>query len=248
MRWPYPRVIAHRGGGSLAPENTLAAIRKGRSLGFAAVEFDVTLASDGVPVLIHDEMLERTTTGNGAVAHMDSASLARLDAGRWFAPEFAGELIPRYADAAALCIDLGVWANVEVKPAAGAERATGQAVASMSACIWHGAPLAPLLSSFSAESLASVRDTAPSLARGLLVGAIPSGWLAQLEQLGCISLHCDHRHLTQELAQSVRDAGYALLCYTVNDPDSARRLFAWGVDAIVTDRLDLIGPGFFEQG
>ena len=247
MRWPYPRVIAHRGGGSLAPENTLGAIRKGHLLGFAAVEFDVMLASDGVAVVIHDETLERTTSGSGPVSSRDSSSLAKLDAGRWFAPEFEGETVPRYADAAALCLELGIWANVEIKPSAGAELATGLAVATMSSRLWRAAPLAPLLSSFSADALDSARMAAPALARGLLVEAIPSGWPTLLEQLGCVSLHCDHRRLTRPQAQSVREAGYALLCYTVNDPETARTLFAWGVDAIVTDRLDLIGPDSCEQ-
>ena len=64
--WPHPRIIAHRGGGALAPENTLAGLRRARSLGFSAVEFDVMLAGDGVPVLMHDETLERTTDGRGA--------------------------------------------------------------------------------------------------------------------------------------------------------------------------------------
>lgn len=246
MGWPYPRVIAHRGGGTLAPENTLAAIRKGCLLRFAAVEFDVMLASDGVPVLIHDDTLERTTSGSGPVVNMASTSLAQLDAGRWFAPEFAGESVPLYAEAAALCIELGLWANVEIKPSASAERATGHAVAKMSAHLWHNAPLGPLLSSFSPDALDSAREAAPSLARGLLVKAIPSDWHSLLEQLGCASLHCDHRRLDRALAQSVHEAGYALLCYTVNDPETARELFAWGVDAIVTDRLDLIGPGFCE--
>jgi len=80
--WPYPRVLAHRGGGALAPENTLAAIRTGRSRGFVGVEFDVMLCADDEPVLMHDLTLQRTTDGAGPVAQRSWAELARLDAGR----------------------------------------------------------------------------------------------------------------------------------------------------------------------
>ena len=88
----------------------------------------------------------------------------------------------------------------------------------------------------------SNRAAAPGLARGLLVEAIPDDWRDAVARLGCVSLHCSFRHLTMAQARSVKDAGYALLCYTVNDPATVRDLFAWGVDAVVTDRLDLVLP------
>ena len=77
----YPRIIAHRCGGALAPENTLAGLRVAARLGCRGVEFDAMLAADGVPVLIHDETLERTTSGLGRVTDSESAQLIRLDAG-----------------------------------------------------------------------------------------------------------------------------------------------------------------------
>ena len=242
-RWPYPRVIAHRGGGSLAPENTLAAIRKGKALGFGGVEFDVMLAAGAIPVLIHDETLERTTSGRGAVAQTPLVELEALDAGSWFSAAFSGEPVPSYADAVRLCLDLGIWANVEIKPAAGAERETGRIVAAMSAELWQGTRALPLLSSFSVAALEAARTAAPQFARGLLVGPVESGWLQTVGQLGCLSLHCDHSRLTAGQVSEVRSAGHALCCYTVNDPGRARELFSWGVDAIFTDRLDLIEAG-----
>ncbi len=244
-RWPYPRVIAHRGGGAHAPENTLAAIRKGKSLGFSGVEFDVMLAADLVPVLIHDETLERTAGVAGTVAQTPSDRLAALDAGSWFGAGFAGEPIPRYADAVRLCRELSLWANVEIKPAPGFERDTGRIVAASSAALWRGASIGPLLSSFSVAALEAALEAAPRLARGLLVERVAPGWRETAERLGCVSLHCDQRHLTRELAAEVLAAGRALLCYTVNDPARARELFAWGVDAIVTDRLDVVSPAEF---
>ncbi len=237
MSWPYPRIVAHRGGGSLAPENTLGAIRTGAARGFRGVEFDVMLAGDATPVLIHDETLERTTGAKGVVASMSYQDISRLDAGN-------GERIPRFAEAGELCRSLGVWANVEIKPASGHEHATGEAVARMARELWRGAALQPVLSSFSVAALEAARKAAPGAALGLLVDGIPEGWQATAERLKCVSLHCNQKKLTQAQAQGVARAGYGLLCWTVNEPDAARRLFGWGVDCLVTDALDVIRPDF----
>jgi glycerophosphoryl diester phosphodiesterase len=237
MNWPYPRIVAHRGGGALAPENTLGAIRRGASLGFKGVEFDVMLAGDGTPVLIHDETLERTTNGRGSVPSMSYDELARFDAGQ-------GERIPRYEDAVRLCRELGLWANVEIKPAKGYERATGEAVARMTREHWLGAPLAPVLSSFSAEALAGARSVAPRVPRGYLVDRIPADWRDTMKRLGCAALHCNYESLTERLAGEIHGAGYAILLWTVNEPEIARQMLALGADCLVTDALDRIGPAF----
>ena len=245
-RWPWPRVIAHRGGGHFAPENTLAALRKGHALGFRGVEFDVMLSADAVPVLIHDETLERTTSGHGNVADTAAAVLTTLDAGAWFDARYGGEPVPQFADAACLCLSLGLWANIEIKPAEGHEAATGRIVAMMAAEIWKdSAPgLVPLLSSFSEAALAAARIAAPQLPRGLLLDAVPGDWHARMTALDCASLHCNQARLDERGAREIVDAGYGLATWTVNDPVAARRLFAWGVDAMFTDRLDVIGPDF----
>ena len=231
MRSPYPRIVAHRGGGSLAPENTLAAIRLAASLGFRGVEFDVMLAGDGTPVLIHDETLERTTGVKGEVALTPYQELEKLD-------------IPRFRDAARLCRELGVWANVEIKPAQGHQRAAGEAVARMASELWRGAALQPVLSSFSTVALEAARAAAPDLPCGLLVDKVPPDWLRQLRALDCVALHCNQKHLGEHGARAIKQAGYGLLCWTVNDPVAARRLLSWGADCLVTDALKLIGPGF----
>ena len=231
VSWPYPRIVAHRGGGALAPENTLGAIRTGAGLGFRGVEFDVMLAGDATPVLIHDETTERTTGVKGRVADLAFSSLQKLG-------------IPSFDEAAGLCRSLGVWANVEIKPAAGHEAATGEAVAKFAAALWHGAELQPVLSSFSLAALESARAATPQAALGLLVDAVPGDWRLTAQRLGCVSVHCNQAKLTQAQAREVRAAGYGLLCWTVNDPQDARRLLGWGVDCLVTDALERIGPDF----
>jgi glycerophosphoryl diester phosphodiesterase len=237
VAWPYPRIVAHRGGGSLAPENTLAAIRMGASLGFRAVEFDVMLAGDGTPVLIHDETTERTTGVKGEVALLPYSRLMTLDAGK-------GEKIPRFQDAAELCRQLGLWANVEIKPAQGHERVTGETVARMARGLWRGADLPPVLSSFSTVALEAALGAAPELPRGYLVDDVPPDWQSSAEALRCVAMHCNHRKLTQYKAETIRSAGYALLCWTVNDAESARRVVEWGADCLVTDALRVIEPDF----
>lgn len=242
--WPYPRIVAHRGGGLLAPENTLAGIRLARNLGFGGVEFDVKLTADGVPVLMHDDTLERTTDGSGAVAGIGYAEIAALDAGSWFGNEFNREPVPSFAAASALCREAGVWANIEIKPSPGQERATGTAVARMTKLLWSGSQPRPLLSSFSALALEAAAVESPELPRALLVVEPPTNWLAQVDRLQCVALHVSHRHLDPVLVKAVHNSGRGVLTYTVNDSETALNLLEWGVDALVTDQLDAITPNF----
>lgn len=234
----YPRIIAHRCGGALTPENTLTGLRLAERLGCGGVEFDAMLAADGVPVLIHDETLERTTSGLGRVAETDSARLVRLDAGSRHHAAFAAEPVPTLDEALRLCAALDLWANVEIKPSAGHETATGRAVARHVAA----ASGRLVLSSFSAEALHAAAAEAPQLPRALLVGAIPADWRERVAGLGAMALHCSARALTAEMAKAVRAAGFPLACYTVNRRDDAERLFALGVSAVFTDRPDLWAP------
>jgi glycerophosphoryl diester phosphodiesterase len=232
MGVPLPRWFAHRGGGSLAPENTLAGIRLAARLGYRAVEFDVMLSGDGTPVLIHDETLERTTDGAGRVCATPDAVLFALDAG-------GGERIPRFVEAAALCRELGLLANVEIKPATGYERQTAEMVARMTAELWRGAAVQPLLSSFCLEALAIARDLAPEIRRGLLYEDVPPGWQADFDRLRGFSLHCDAGRLPDDVLREAQVRQVPVLCYTVNARPEAEMLFARGVTAIFTDRLDL---------
>jgi glycerophosphoryl diester phosphodiesterase len=232
MPLPLPRWIAHRGGGSLAPENTLAGIRVAARLGFKAVEFDVMLSGDGTPVLIHDETLERTTNGAGRVCDTPDSLLFALDAGQ-------GERIPRFAEAAALCRELGLLANVEIKPSAGHELGTAAVVARQTADLWRGAAVQPLLSSFSLAALAVARDVAPEISRGVLFEAPPRDWLAEVQRLQAISLHCDADLVGDEVLAEARAHDVPVLCYTVNAPEQAEALFGRGVSGVFTDRLDL---------
>jgi glycerophosphoryl diester phosphodiesterase len=248
--WPYPKIVAHRGGGVLAPENTIAGLRAGLAYGFRAVEFDVMLSQDGIGMVIHDPEFGRTVAGPGVVPHTLARDLATMDAGRWHSAPFKGERVPYYTQFIDYCQAQGIWMNVEIKPADGFEAVTGEWVArvtrdSYADQIAAGDPAAiPLLSSFSFEALAAARDAAPDVPRGYLLDRIPADWEAQARELGAVAIHTNHKHLTPALAAAVKAAGYGLFCYTVNDPARAREILLWGVDGFCTDRIDLIGPAF----
>jgi glycerophosphoryl diester phosphodiesterase len=256
--WPYPRILAHRGGGKLAPENTIAGLRAGLSHGFHAVEFDVMLSQDGIGVIMHDPDFGRTVAGRGSVPSTTAAALQAMDAGSWFGPEYAGEPVPLFTEFIEFCRANRIWMNIEIKPAPGHDAATGDWVARTTAQFvstlvpdpkvdGYGHPAGsamPLLSSFSFEALAAARDAAPELPRAYLLDKIPDDWEGQARELGAVAIHTNQKHLTPVMASAIKDAGFGLFCYTVNDPERAHTLLSWGVDAFCTDRIDLIGPAF----
>jgi glycerophosphoryl diester phosphodiesterase len=236
------RVAGHRGAKLRAPENTLAGFRAARRLGAGWVELDAKLTRDGIPIVIHDETLERTTDGAGRV---DSATLAEihwLDAGRWFAPEFTGEKVPTLAEALQVIAGEGMGVNVEIKPCPGRERETAEASIRVIRETWPSTLPAPILSSFKPASLEAAKVAAPELPRGLLLEEFSADWRALADRLGCKAIHPQWSTLTAEWVAEIRRAGFACVTWTVNDPDAARKLAGWGVDCLITDAPDLIVP------
>jgi glycerophosphoryl diester phosphodiesterase len=251
--WPYPAVAAHRGGGTLAPENTLAAFRCGLEYGFRAVEFDVMLSADEQAILMHDASFGRTLPGVGKVAEHTLQQLQALDAGVWHSPQFTGERVCTLTQALEFCRAHAIWMNVEIKPASEAHAVrTGEVAGTMVAAFFADALAAhipgsndrtlPLFSSFSFAALMAAKQTAPGIPRGFLLDSITPDWQERLQALEAVALHTNHKNLTPALAQAVKQAGYGLFCYTVNDPMRAAEIRAWGVDGFCTDRIDLIGP------
>lgn len=243
LPWPHPEIIAHRGAGLLAPENTLAALRLAASLGQRMVEFDVKLTADGEAVLLHDDTLDRTTDGRGPVAARTLASLDTLDAGAWHGPTFAGERIPTLDAAIDLLRALHLDANVELKPCPGRARETGARVTAILRDRWPLGATPPLVSSFSAEALQASREVAPSLPRALLVDAVTDAALDRAVSLGCVALDVNHRALDEAALARVRSCGLRVLVWTVNDPARAAALRSMGVDGVITDAVEVLRPG-----
>jgi len=241
-KWPLPRVFAHRCGGALAPENSLSGLRLAAALGCQAVEFDVMLSADGSPWLIHDERLERTSNGVGPVSGTPDLVLRSLDAGAYRHPSFAGEALPTFEQAARLCRELGLRANVEIKPAKGFEARTGEVVAHRIMELWAGAPL-PLVSSFSLSALDVARRVAPTLPLGVLWERPPADWPSQLDALSAYSLHCAWDEVDDGVLETAQASGIPVLCYTVNDRPAAMALFARGVTSVFSDRIDKFHTG-----
>jgi glycerophosphoryl diester phosphodiesterase len=240
--WPYPRWIAHRGAGKLAPENTLAAFRLGAAHGYRMFECDAKLSADGVVFLMHDATLERTTNGRGIGGEQRWSELAQLDAGGWHSRQHAGEPLPTLANLARFCLANACLLNIEIKPTPGFESPTGEAVAREAARLWRGAAIPPLLTSFKPQALAAARTAAPDLPRGLLLDAWREGWLDEALGLGCQAVVCNYALWDADSVSRAHAAGLRCLSYTVNDEWASRHLLDLGTDGIITDRVDLFAP------
>ncbi len=242
--WPYPQWVAHRGAGLVAPENTLAAFRLGAAHGFRMMEYDVKLSADDVPILLHDDTLERSSNGKGRAAEFRYADLARFDFGGWHSAAYAGEPIATLYAVAAYTRANGIHSNIEIKPSIGMETHTGERIAQLARQLWEGAELPPLLSSFSETALAAARDAVPELPRALLIEKeLPVDWRERAAWLQCRGLNLNHRYTTKEIVREVREAGLSLAIWTVNDPARAHELLSWGCNAIITDEVKTMAPG-----
>lgn len=240
--WPYPRYCAHRGAGKLAPENTLAAMKAGFAHDYRMVEFDVKLSADGVAFLLHDDTLDRTTDGRGPAGALAWSQLARLDAGSWHSQAFAREPLPTFETIARWALENGVACNVEIKPMPGHDEVTGTRVALAARDLWRGAPVPPLLSSFSEVALEAAREAAPELQRALLLEEMPRDWKERLERLECLAIDPDYHELTRALVGEAHEAGRFVVTYTPNEPAVVSQLLEWGVDTVITDAIDLVKP------
>ena len=242
--WPYPRWVAHRGAGKLAPENTLAAFRLGAAHGYRMYECDAKLSADGVVFLLHDATLERTSNGAGVAGEHTWGQLSQLDAGGWHSRAFAGEPLVTLDAVARHCQAQGHWLNIEIKPTPGTELSTGRAVAEAAARLWAGdTERTPILTSFQPEALKGAREAAPHLPRGLLLDTLWDGWRDMAQSLGCVAVVCNHALWDAGTVAQARENGLRTLAYTVNDEWAAQRLLDLGLDGIITDRVDLFPPG-----
>jgi glycerophosphoryl diester phosphodiesterase len=240
--WPYPLWVAHRGAGKLAPENTLAAFRLGAQYGYRMFECDAKLSSDGLPFLLHDAALERTTNGHGIGGGQAWSELSQLDAGGWHSRAYAGEPLCTLEHLARFCLANAYHLNIEIKPTPGAEQRTGEVVASEAARLWADAAVPPLLTSFRPEALAGAHSTARHIPRGLLLDTLWGGWLDVARQLDCVAIVCNYNLWDAGTVALVHGAGMKCLSYTVNDEPVAQHLLALGTDGIITDRVDLFTP------
>ncbi len=228
-------VIAHRGASAAAPESTEAAIRLAFRMRADLVELDVQLTADHRLVIFHDERVERTTNGHGWLRHRRYAELARLDAGAWFAPRFAGQRVLLLSRVLRMTAPHRL--NLELKRTTQPLRL----IESLVRCVRRArATTRVLLSSFDASLLARVRAAQPTMARALLCRRQPWQAMAQAVRLGCVALHPHISLITPALVAKAHAAGLRLHTWTVDDPLQALRLARWGVDGLFTNTPDRI--------
>lgn len=228
------KVIAHRGSSGQAPENTLASLHLAGQQGIKWVEIDVMLSSDGIPIIFHDDYLSRTTDGEGLIHKTPLAQLKLLDAGSWKSKEYQQQTIPTLLEAIKVISQYGMGLNLELKPCEGLEEETTAASISVLKQYWpKDLPL--LLSSFNYFSLISAKELWPEIERGYNVSAIPRAWRTRLEHLGCSGLHIHQPFFDAEQVRLIKEAGYKVLAFTINNESLALELFNQGLDAVFSD-------------
>ncbi len=241
MSLKIPKVIGHRGAAAYAPENTLEGIHTAADMGVEWVELDVKLTRDQVPVIFHDETLERTTNGSGKLAETDYEDLKQLEAGSWYGDSFSGIKIPTLEEAIDVLLERGLGLNLEIKPCPGREMETAEAALDVLSQIWDDHD-SLLISSFQHVSLEAARDVAGDWKRGLLMPEEwPENWKELADYLGISTMNLNNTGLEREMIEQViDDLDMPVLVYTVNDPDRARQLQGWGADGFFTDTPDVI--------
>jgi glycerophosphoryl diester phosphodiesterase len=221
-----PKVIGHRGAAAYAPENTLDSFREARHRGATWVETDVKLTADGVPILMHDASLKRTTGIDRLVSRTQAADLPKE--------------VPTFEAAIDCFRELGLGCNVEIKPCEGREAETARvAVETLRRC-WPAALPAPLLSSFKDISLLAACEAAPHLDRALLIDRIDATWRRRAEAVAAVGVNTNGKKLTAPQAVEIRKAGYLLSVYTIDDGDVAKALVGMGAQCVITDAPDVI--------
>lgn len=230
-----PRIVGHRGAPQMAPENTLASFRAAALAGAQAVEFDVALTFDSRPVVIHDTSLERTTDGTGLLAENTLEAISGLDAGSWFDPSFAGEVVPTLEETIDLLEVLGLGADIELKPDPGREVETAQVALGIAQECWPRDKQPPVITSFSRVALAAAKEALPEWPRGLCFDLLPDDWSEAVEMLGATVACPNAKRLTGDQAATLIAAGLEVMAWTVNDVDQASKLLQWGVSSLCTD-------------
>ena len=230
-------ITGHRGGGVLAPENTLAAIAKGFEVGADLFEVDIHLTSDGHAVILHDDTVDRTTNGAGSISSMTLAQVKSLDAGSWFGPQYAGEQIPTLTEAldfidgrGRLLLDVKVAPNLVLRNAIAASLAASGATIN-DIWVW------PANSSYSS-------DPRFGTAEFQLLSSVPSDLsdsnLLALKASGIDGMAVGDGTISQAAINAFHRNGLFVDVYTVNDSFRLQELVAMGVDSIETDRPDLL--------
>lgn len=226
-------IFAHRGYSAVYPENTLRAFQEAAKLPIYGVEFDVHLTKDGEVVVIHDELIDRTSNGTGFVKDYTLAQLRELDFGSWKDAQFAGEKIPTLAEVFNIYKLNNHMLNIELKTDVfeyeGIEKIVLNIIKSFNF------EDRVIISSFNHASLLRIRELHPTIPTGALFGSLILNLQSYIESLQCQALHIPYFYAARDIIQEIRIAGMPVRTYTVNKTDVAHLVKAAHVQAIFTD-------------
>jgi glycerophosphoryl diester phosphodiesterase len=227
--------VAHRGYSAVAPENTLPAFAAAVAGGATHVEFDVRTTADGVPVVIHDRTLDRTTTGLGHIWEQPFAAVAALDAGSWRSPAYVGVRVPTLTATLELLGPAPVELLLEIKPPASREQVKNV----VEAVYERGLAARTIVQSFDPEVLRLVRDTAPELRRGLLRMRFDEETVELARELDVVFLNPTVADVLTDPATTneLIAAGVEVMPWTANDMAAWPALAKTPVAGLITDRV-----------
>ncbi|WP_043535834.1 glycerophosphodiester phosphodiesterase family protein [Actinomyces polynesiensis] len=236
----FPRILAHRGASSLAPENTMASFVKAMEVGARWIEFDVDIMGDGTLLVMHDDTLDRTTTGHGGYYDKGFSDLRRLDAGSWFSDVYRFEPVPEAADVIEFLNASGLHGNLEIKPCRGGEVLRERVIETLAHTVDTLVDQEHfIVSSFDHDLLARFHAERPDTDLGWLLERDDhgrEGWRTGAVELGCRAVNPGDTDLTEAQVAEMLEAGFEVNVWTVDDLDRARELARWGVTGIFTNR------------
>lgn len=236
MRHRYPAIFGHRGVSSLCPENTMAAFGKAIEVGADGIELDVHLSRDGRLVVCHDETVDRTTDGKGAIAALDYDEIRRLDAGSWFAPEYREQRIPLLDDVLHLVRDRAMIVNIELKTNIVAYEGVEAKVAELVGRFDLDSRV--IISSFNHYSVLRLKACAPHLDAGLLYDCHLVDPHEYAKRLQVEAIHPAMHTVTPRIISAAKDAGIRVNAWfseeRPNRGDTVVNLRS-GIDTIITN-------------
>jgi glycerophosphoryl diester phosphodiesterase len=232
--------IAHRGARHGAPENTMAAFRLAAEMGAGGLELDVQLCKDGEAVVIHDFTVDRTTDGRGQVKDFTLTELQSLDAGGWYAAQFAGQRVPTLAQ---VLHELGPRLTINIELKTVTLRSDGLEAEVVRLVEDTGMVSQVIVSSYNPVALWRVRRLNPYVSTGILYAPdmpryLRDRWLQPLVRPA--ALHPRWDMIDQQTVSAAHRQGLKMIPWTCEEPDAMRRLADWGVDGIITGRPDLL--------
>jgi len=229
-------LVAHRGASEHSPENTMAAFRLAEQQGAKWLEFDVSTAGDATPIIMHDSTTDRCSDKQYPINQLTMENIHTIDAGSWFAPEFAGERIPLFKEVLEWLRGNEMRANVEIKRHPQQQNTT-EFVQPIVDCLLEYQDLWPrlLVTSFDTESLEYCLRNIPKINCGALFDELPDNWLALISQWGVSTIHINYQHLTYAMLAETQKRNIITRCYTPKKYDDIESYLHKGLTSVIVN-------------